>query len=371
MRILRNYILKEMTGPLIGSLAIFTFVLLVGNIFKLADLMINKGVDIIDVIKLFLYLIPYILSYTIPMAILTATMVCFGRIASDNEVTAMKASGISLYRIGLPVIIIAFIISLGSVYLNDRILPVSHFASYKLVKGVALKNPSAYLEPGIFIKTFKGYIVRIDRINGKHLEGILIYHLQDEDPTRTIIAESGEFITHPKEGIVTLRLSDGTVDEPNPQDPGLFYKLNFKTYDMTLDVDKDISLDDIKKKPKSMTIKELKEDIAQLSVSGDNPDHIKKEVNERLTEIHRKIAMAFSSFVFVLVALPLTINTKRRERSVGFALSLIMLTLYYLMLFSGMALSLRGIVPATIGVWIANIVYLITGIMLTFFVIER
>ena len=78
MRILRNYILKEIAGPLIGSLAVFTFVLLVGNIFKLADLMINKGVDIIDVIRLFLYLIPYILSYTIPMAILTATMVSAG-----------------------------------------------------------------------------------------------------------------------------------------------------------------------------------------------------------------------------------------------------------------------------------------------------
>ena len=372
MRILRNYILKEIAGPLIGSLAVFTFVLLVGNIFKLADLMINKGVDIIDVIRLFLYLIPYILSYTIPMAILTATMVCFGRLASDNEVTAMKASGISLYKIGLPVVVLAFLISLASVYLNDRILPASHFASYRLVKGVALKNPSAYLEPGIFIKTFKGYIVRIDKIEGKNLEGILIYQLQDKGPTRTVIAESGEFITHLNKGVITLRLSNGSVDEPNPQDPSIFYKLNFKTYDMTLDLDKDISLDDIKKvKPKSMTIKELKENIAKLKASGGSSEHIIKEINERLTEIHRKIAMAFSSFVFVLVALPLAINTKKREKSVGFAMSLIILTLYYLILFGGMALSLRGMVPAIFGVWMANLIYFITGIILTSIVIEQ
>ena len=371
MRILRNYILKEMCGPLLGSLAVFTFVLLVGNIFKLADLMINKGVDVIDVIKLFLYLIPYILSYTIPMAILTATMVCFGRLASDNEVIAMKASGISLYKIGLPVVVLAFIISLGSVYLNDRILPVSHFASYRLVKSVALKNPSAYLEPGIFIKTFKGYIVRIDKIEGRNLEGILIYQLQDKGPTRTVIAERGKFISYLNKGVVTLRLSDGSVDEPNPQDPSVFYKLNFKTYDMTLDLDKDISLNDIEKKPKSMTIKELKEDIAKLKALGDSSEHIKREVDERFTEIHRKIAMAFSSFVFILVALPLAINTKRREKSVGFAMSLIILTLYYLILFGGMALSLRGMVPAIIGVWIANLTYFIIGLILTFVVIER
>ena len=371
MKILRDYILKEIMSPLIGSLAVFTFVLLIGNIFKLADLMINKGVDVRDVIRLFLYLIPYILSYTIPMAILTATMVCFGRLASDNEVIAMKASGISLYKIGLPVIVLAFIISLASVYLNDRILPASHFASYRLVKGVALKNPEAYLEPGIFIKTFKGYIVRIDKIEGKDLEGILIYQLQDKGPTRTVIAESGKFISHADKGLITLRLSDGSVDEPNPRDPSIFYKLLFKTYDMTLDLDENISLDDINKKPKSMTIRELKDDIAALKASGVGSEHIKRDINRRLTEIHRKIAMAFSSFVFVLVALPLAINTKKREKSVGFAMSLIVLTFYYLLLFGGMAMSLRDIIPPIAGVWAANLIYFIIGLILTFVVIEQ
>jgi lipopolysaccharide export system permease protein len=371
MRILRNYVLKEILSPLIGSLAVFTFVLLVGNIFKLADLMINKGVDIRDVIRLFLYLIPYILSYTIPMAILTATMVCFGRLASDNEVIAMKASGISLYKIGLPVIVLAFIISLASVYLNDRILPASHFASYRLVKGVALKNPEAYLEPGIFIKTFKGYIVRIDKIDGKNMEGILIYQLQDKGPTRTVIAERGKFMPRADKGLITLRLSDGSVDEPNPRDPSVFYKLNFKTYDMTLDLDENISLDEIDKKPKSMTIRELKDDIAGLKASGVGSEHIKTGINRRLTEIHRKIAMAFSSFVFVLVALPLAINTKKREKSVGFAISLIVLTFYYLILFGGMALSLRDIIPPIAGVWAANLIYFIIGLILTFIVIEQ
>jgi lipopolysaccharide export system permease protein len=371
MRILRNYILKEISWPLLSSLGVFTFVLLVGNMFKLADLMVNKGVEITDIIRLFFYMIPYMLSYTIPMAILTATMICFGRLASDNEVIAMKASGISLYKIGLPVIVLAFIISLASVYLNDRILPASHFASYKLIKGVALKNPSAYLESGTFIKNFKGYIVRIDNIEGNELEGILIYQLQDDGPTRTIIAENGRFITHQNKNFITLRLSNGSVDEPNPKQPSMFYKLNFKTYDMTLDLDKDISLDDIDKKPKSMTIKELKEDIARLRAAGGPAGHARKNISDRTVEIHRKIAMAFSSFVFVLTGLPLAINTKKREKSVGFAISLIMLTFYYLLLFGGMALSLRGIIPPIIGVWVANLVYFIMGTILTFFIIEN
>ncbi len=93
MRILRNYILKELLWPFLLSLVIFNFVLLMGNLIKLAELMVNKGVSIIFVLKLFLFLIPSLLSLTIPMAVLTATLLAFGRLASDNEITSMRASG--------------------------------------------------------------------------------------------------------------------------------------------------------------------------------------------------------------------------------------------------------------------------------------
>lgn len=364
MRILRNYILKEIAAPFITSLAVFTFILLIGNIFKLADLLINKGVEIKDVLRLFLYLIPYILSYTIPMAILTATMLCFGRLSSDNEVTAMRASGISLYKIGLPLLIAVFIISLGSVYLNDRVLPQSHFASYRLIKKVVIKRPTAYLESGTFIKNFKGYILFIHGIDKNKLKNIRIYQLQDNGPTRTIIAERGEFITYPEQNIVKLKLANGTADEPNPKNPSLFYKLNFKTYYMTLNLNNDFAEGEIEKKPKDMTIKELKDELARLRASG-------VETTPLLTEIHRKLAMAFSGFVFVLVGLPLAINTKRREKSVGFGISLILLTIYYLLFIAGQALSLKDIVPPIIGMWATNAIYFAVGIVLIFVIIEK
>ncbi|MFC1807143.1 LptF/LptG family permease [Candidatus Omnitrophota bacterium] len=364
MRILRNYILREIAGPLFTSLSVFTFVLLIGNMFKIADLLVNKGVEIQDVGKFFIYLIPYILSYTIPMALLTATMLCFGRLSSDNEVTAMKASGISLYKIGLPVVILAFIISLASVYLNDRILPASHFASYKLVKEVGIKKPTAYLEPGTFIKSFKGYILFIHSIDGNKFNNIRIYQIKEGEPTRTIIAQSGEFLPNPGEDTVRLRLSNGTVDEPNPTNPNVFYKLNFKEYFVTMNLDSGLSKHKIEKKPKDMNIKELKEEILRFKISG-------IEIIPLVTEIHRKLAMAFSSFVFVLIGLPIAINTRRRERSVGFGISLLILTIYYLLLIGGQALSLRGVLPPIIGMWAANLIYFFIGTLLIFIVIEK
>jgi lipopolysaccharide export system permease protein len=364
VRILRDYILAELSGPLLGSLGVFTFVLLTGNMFKLADLLVNKGVDIQDVLKLFIYLIPYILSYTVPMALLTATMLCFGRLASDNEITAMRASGISLYKIGLPVLIAGFIISLASVYLNDRILPASHFASYKLIKQVGVKKPTAYLESGRFIKSFQGYIVFIHAIEGNTLKNVNIYQLQEKGPTRTIIAEKGEFITYPDKDIIKLKLINGTADEPDPKDPSVFYKLNFDTYYMTLNLKDAMSTGKIEKKAKDMTIKELKKEITRLTISDVNATPL-------LVEIHRKIAIAFSSFVFVLVGLPLAINTKRREKTIGFSMSLVVFTAYYLLFIGGQALALRKILPAIVSMWLANIIYFIIGIVLIFVIIER
>lgn len=364
MRIIRDYILREIIGPFITSLAVFTFVLLIGNMFKLMDMVVNKNIGVTYVLKLFILLMPYLLSYTIPMAILTATMLCFGRLSSDNEVTAIRASGISLYRIGLPVIIAALIISLGCVYLNDKILPLSHFASYRLIKEIAIKKPAAYLEPATFIKSFKGYILFIHSIDKNKLKNIRLYQLQDNGPTRTVIAERGELITYPDKDIIKLRLENGTADEPDSKNPNVFYKIKFKTCDKTLDLTDDFAKGKIEKKPQDMTIKELKEEIARLRASGIG-------ISPLLTEIHKKLAMAFSSFVFVLVGLPLAINTRRREKSVGFGISLILLSIYYLLFIGGQALSLRNIVPPIIGVWATNIIYFIAGLILIFIIIEK
>src|SRR3989338_1742132 len=113
MKILRSYIMNELLTAFALSLAVFTFVLVMGNIVKLAEMVITKGVDLVYVVKLFGYLTPYLLSFSVPMSILTATLLCFGRLSSDNEITAMRASGVSLYKMSFPVIMIGLALSLG------------------------------------------------------------------------------------------------------------------------------------------------------------------------------------------------------------------------------------------------------------------
>ena len=112
MKILRKYLIREIIVMFLFSLTIFTFTLVIGNIIKLAELVINRGVDIKLVGRLFLYLIPFLLSYTIPMSMLTSVLLVFGRLSGDNEIIAIRASGINIYRLSVPLLMVGLLFSL-------------------------------------------------------------------------------------------------------------------------------------------------------------------------------------------------------------------------------------------------------------------
>ena len=168
-----------------------------GHIVQVADLIINKGVNAFYVVNLFFLFIPWLLTFTIPVSALSATLLAFGRLASDNEIIALRASGVSLSRLAAPTITMGLLLSLLCVPLNDKILPQAEFNARKLIKEIGIKNPLALLEPGIFIKAFKNYIIFIYSIDKNKLRNIRIYQPQEGRPTRTIVAEEGEIITDP------------------------------------------------------------------------------------------------------------------------------------------------------------------------------
>ncbi len=363
MKILRRYILKELAGPFFLSFIVCTFVLLLGNIIKLADLVINKGVDFLSVCKIFFYMLPWLFTFTIPIAVLTATLLSFGRLAADNEITAMKASGISLYRLVVPLVTVGLIICLISVELNDWILPRLRFESRKLIAQIGVKNPTAYLEAGRFIKAFKNYIIFIYGIDKNKFTNIRIYQPQEGRPTRTIIAAKGEFTSIPEKDVIRLKLMNGTSDEPNPKDPGNFYKLNFKTYYMTLDLKEGRDLN-IQKKKSDMSIAELKKEIKALSAEGVNPAPL-------IIEVNKKLSYSFSSLIFILIGIPLALMARRGEKFIGFGLSLCVIVLYYLLLLGGEALSIKGTLNPALGVWLPNIILGLIGLALIVRTVEQ
>ena len=338
------------------ALGVLTFVMILGNLIKIAELVINKGVDIFSVSKLFVYMIPYLLTYTLPIATLTAVLLSLGRLSSDNEIVAIRASGVNLFSLIIPILTIGLILSLTLVIFNDRVIPFAHYGTRKTLKEVGIKNPTAALEPGVFINSFEKYILFIYKIEDNKMYNVRIYEPQGDRPTRTIIAKRGEFIAIPEKNMVKLKLIDGTSDEPDPESPAKFYKLNFKTYFITLNMAQ--KKEKIGKKPKDMTMVELKNEADRLKKEGIDPDPI-------YTEMHSKVSMAFSCFVFVLLGSSLAIITRRREKSINFGIAFLIVGIYYLLSLGGETLALEGMLAPALAMWIPNIIFAIIGTILT------
>ena len=356
MRILRDYILKEFFHSFILSVIVFTFVLLVGNIIQIANLVITKGVDALSVLKLLWYLVPWLLSFTLPIASLTAVILTYGRFSSDGELTAMKASGIGLWRISFPVIMIGALFSCASFFINDQISSNASYNSRKVVKEIGIRRPIAYLEEGTFIRGFENYVIFIHEIRGNTLKNIRIYQPQEGKPTRTIIAESGEINSYPARNMMELKLYNGTSEEPSPTEPDNFYKLNFKTYFMSLDLSKVFKKENIQKKAREMTMRELNEEIARSKRQN-------IDTTPLYVEIYKKVNMAVASFVLILIGIPLGIRAHRSEKSLGFGISLLIFALYWGLFLGGIALSLKGTTEPAFGVSLPNVLFGTWGVI--------
>jgi len=348
MRILRTYVLQEHVAPFAVTMGGLTAVLLIGNLLKFAELVIAKGVSVFDVLRLVIYLIPYLLSFTIPMACLIAMVLAFSRLNTDYELIAMRASGVAPIRLVWPMLVVGLILSVLLIIVNDRIVPHAHLAFRKQLKAIGVKRPAAYIEAGTFIKEFPPYIIFVYQVHGQKLDDVRVYEPQPEGPTRTIIADRGEFERMPDRRGVQLKLYDGTVDEWDPLRPGSFYKVTYTTYTMALRSEPE-NPQRLSRKLKEMTFKELAAERVQLTRQGVDP-------LPASLELHRKISSSFAAFVFVLFGLAFGLRHQHHERLATFVWILGIFIAYYLGTVAMNALALKGWLSAWLAMWCPNVV---------------
>jgi len=366
MDVIKRYIVGEFAGAFLFALGIFTLVFTVGNLIPVADFIINKGANIFSVLKLFGLLIPSLLTYTVPSSILLGTLLAFGRLAADSEMQAMLYSGMNLRRLTMPVIILAFAISMFCALVNDRIATEFGFEQRRMVKEIGVRNPRALIEPGVFTR-FGGYIIFAYGAEKDRLKNVRVYLPKEGQPTRTVVAESVEIDFEKEKNVIHLKMRDGTSQEQSPTDPNLFYNLNFKNYEMTVNIDDIVKSSQIQKKIREKTIMELASDIRTLgSVKG---DHLELRLCQ--IEIHKKIALAASCLVFVLVGMPLAIKIHRREKVTSFGVGLVVFGVYWGLFLTGLVLGENGTIPPWLGAWMANIIVGCFGIFLFWRISKR
>ncbi len=347
MRILRNYILKECLLPFTISISVLTSVFLLGYLPQLANKVINKGISLLAISKVFLYYIPILLGYTLPIACLVTIILTFGRLSAENEILAMRASGVYLRKLLTPLFIIGITLSLLVYILNDRVIPFAYDAQSHILQETGSQNPTALLEAGSFINAFDKYIVFIYRIDNARLYGVRIYQPQAQKPTRTIIAQEGEFVKIPGQDKLMLKLINGTSDEPDLKNPNNFYKLNFQNSFITMDLSKQKTKMD--KKPKSMTMRELKDKIEEFN-------KISIDSSPLITEYHRRLAWSLTPLLFILLGFPFAVITHRRAKSANVLLAVLFAAPYYILSLACQGIATQNVLDPSLIMWIPDLI---------------
>ncbi len=355
------YLLKELFPSFILGLVGFTFVLLTGRILQLIELFVNKGIALSYLLKLVYYLIPSFLVLTIPMATLLSVLLTFNRLSSDNEVTALKASGVSLYQMIPPVAILVAVAFLATTLLSLYSLPQANHASRSLLYQMASTKAHAGVKERVFNDDFEGLVLYVEKIGPDPAEWQNVFLSDSRNPSETvsIIAPHGTVLSDPQRMIVTLRLQDGAIHRLGDK-PQAYQKIDFNRYDLRLDLKAAWrEKPDDKKHPADMSLPELFRSIQLLRAQN-------ADTRPHWVKVHEKFSIPFACLVFGLIAVPLGVQVRgsRASKSTGFAWSIGALLIYYLCTNTGTSLAERGAMNLELGMWAPNAIFLGLGIYL-------
>ncbi len=352
------YILKEILPIFLIGLMIFTIILLMDKILKLIELIVTKGGNVSHILMLLLFISPSFLIFTIPIAVLLAILLGFGRLSSDSEITAFKASGMSLYQLFLPVSIFSICACLLTTFLVFYGLPWGNLGFKSTLYLIAQSKAHIDIRERVFNDTFDGLVVYVDKIpiQGKRMEGILIYDDREQGKLNTIFAKEGFLTSNPTSQEVILRLLNGNIHRFDPQ-THIYQKIQFNVYDLRLELAKTFLSMSKKLKEYEMSIEELKEKIKKNRSTG--VDTTPQEV-----ELHKRYAIPFACIIFGLMGVPLGIQPRRSGRSHGFISSIFILLTYYISLNASEIFAVRHTIPAFLAGWAPNFLFGGLGIYL-------
>jgi len=359
-RLINRYVLKGIAFPFCMILFVLTFVLLMGKILQVMDLMINKGIGFADIARLMLYLLPSFLMFTIPISLLIAILIGLGRLSGDNEWTVMKMSGVSLYQLSFPVACAALVAFLMTLATTLFLVPYGNLASKTLLMDMARQKASIGIREKIFIDDFQGILLYAERIpaHGDFLEGVLISDSRISREPSTIVARRAYLVSNPDTMAITLRLEDGST---HTVDAGLnrYRKMDFRFYDVRLDLASALSAE-----KKSGTKSSTEMSLSELTTTLGNRGLKEEALRELAIELNKKLTVPFSCLVFALIGMPLGIRAHRSIRSRGFTLGLFLVLAYYLLRLSGEALVETGRLSPILGTWTPNGIFATAGILL-------
>lgn len=363
MRILRKSIFLEIAGSFgLGSL-VFSAVLLTNEVSsRLMETLVQENITLQEAGLLFLCILPKVLTFSIPMSVLLGILICFGRLSADSEITAMRSSGIGLRNLLWPVLVFSAVVGTLALLNSNLWSPRATHRLTQIKDEVALKSLNTAVRRGVFEERFPGRVVYVidtapDRRSWK---GIFLAEVTEANWPKTTFSRQGGLLNHLGRRELQLNLQQGATYEVVPGKEGTVRVTSFE--EATVPLFKAMGAPAGAPKGKSiaeMDTFELHGEVFSEAATGGDL-HRRKAV----IELNRRLALPLAVFVFSILGLPLGVVTRRSGKSFGFVISLIIFLVYFILFSQGLAFAESGHIPAFLGPWLANLVFLALGLFL-------
>lgn len=345
------------------ALGILTFVMLSTHFFRAFSLL-SRGVPLGVLFEMIFLLLPSVLRFALPLALLVSTVLVYSRMSADSEIIALKSMGVSIWQTVMPAMVISLVFSALGVWISFWVAPACRYLSENLQQEAIAEAPLILLEPGHFSEAFPGCAFRVGAKNGNQLQDIHIvypYGGKNKKRCQDIVAKSGELKVDRETECFELTLRDASVTDfamgeaPTPEDTKVLKTRLIKLpYSYASDRKKNWS---VLRKAKYLNLREACAKVYQEKQNGR-----KKEVTSILLDLHSRMAMALSPFAFLLLGIPFAIRNRRSELSVGLLYCVLLALVFYA--FSLLSNTMKNVPGVQYVIWIPNLAYQVVGLIM-------
>ena len=371
MKILKRYVLLEVLNATLGAMALFCGILLAGNVLQeLAGRLADGRISLEVFVQLIALLIPFVAAFSLPLGMLTGILIGIGKLSSSREIVAMKANGVSIWGISMPVFLLAILGVFASLAANNYIAPVARTTYKKLMVNALRTDPLRFFKAGVISRDFPGYVFYIESKKDQELRGFWIWELDKQgQPSLFIRADEGSIRYERANDTLVLTLKNGIAErwqaggkgkstKDNPLEAAM---ITFEELPLALSLEHSLGQAKTRRSLADHSLPELLALISEKKDSGASAQEFSEFRSRIHTQISSNCSLAFSILSLSLVAIPLAIKTGRKETYANAMLALGLGLFYYFLTSLITSLKLPPELHPEWVIWSPNLILLAAG----------
>jgi len=350
-RLLNTYLINQVLAPFYASLIILTSILFLSRLIPILDIILGYNIGLVDFFRLYAYFTPQLMLFALPMSGMMGVILGTTALNNENELMVLKTSGISLYKMLPPIVLVALSAALLTGLFSIYLMPAGKKAKVELAFQLVKEKIERSIPEKRFSESLSDIVLYADSIDQKTRawKGVYISDMKDPRHPITIISESGILSADSTRGTLSISLQNGVLNRTSAD---AVQTINFKGYDMNLPLETPTSNPLAKVDETTMLQSELLEE-------ADRKGRNSREAATYLIEFHKRLALPVSCFILTLLGFPLGFLSGPRHKTIGIPLGLAIFVLYYVLFTGSKIISESMLLPAGIAIWLPNLLFLI------------